>query len=185
MPPEIQELMQQAQTLIAYISQNGATLNRETQQVLTAFLQETNEFIVDYMEKMGELPPIEEIEQEQAQVANAGSPPTPQVPPTGGPVPEMDRAPHESSNINALKYDPKKQQLFIKFMGKDTANSGPVYSYQNVPQNIFDVILRGGVAPITSGRNRYHAWHRGITPSHGAAVSALIKKGGYPYQRMS
>jgi hypothetical protein len=180
MPPEIRELMQQAEQLMAYITQNSSAINAETQRALAQFLQETNDFIQEFS---GELPPIEEIEAQQAEVANEVTSEAPAVP-LGGPVPELDRAPHESSNINALKYDPNKKQLFIKFMGKDTADSGPVYSYQDVPQNVFDVISRGGVAPLTSGKNKYHQWHRGITPSHGASVSALIKKGGYSYRRM-
>jgi hypothetical protein len=105
--------------------------------------------------------------------------------PTGGEVPDLERAPHESSNINAFKYMPESKQLYIKFMGKDSADSGPVYSYQNVEKNIFDIIARGGVGPLTSGKNKYHEWHKGVTPSHGASVSALLKKGGYNYQRVS
>lgn len=183
MPPEIQQLLQQTQMLMSYIMQNGSSLNSETQQVLAGFLQQTNEFITRYIEN---LTPLEQIKNEQAQIANEMAPPEPPIPPSfNGPVPEVERAPHESSNIYGLKYDPSKQQLYIKFMGKDTAESGPVYSYQGVPKNIFDVILRGGVAPLTSGKNKYHAWFEGITPSHGASVSALIKKGGYPYQRVS
>ena len=101
------------------------------------------------------------------------------------PVPELDQGPFPSSNINSFKYDPKNQQLWVKFHGKDTANSGLTYTYQNVPEFIFDVFRRGAVGPKTSGRNRYHTWHRGVTPSLGAAMSALIKAGGYPYQRLS
>lgn len=107
------------------------------------------------------------------------------APPTGGEVPELERAPHESSNINSFKYIPKTKELYIKFMGKDEADSGPVYSYKNVEKNIFDVIARGGVGPLTSGKNKYHSWFRGILPSHGAAVSALLKKGNYSYTRIS
>jgi hypothetical protein len=179
----VNEFIADVEQLIAYMQQNAGRLNPATQKAVMVFLQEAMAFIE---ESQTGLPPIEEMEAEQAEVAEQVGPPSqPPTPPTGGPVPPLDRAPHESSNINAFKYDPKSQQLYIKFMGKDSADSGPVYRYNDVPQNIFEVILRGGVAPLTSGQNRHHRWIRGVTPSHGASVSALIKKGGYSFQRMS
>ena len=176
------EFIADVEQLIAYMQQNAGRLNPATQQAIMAFLQEAMAFIE---ENETGLPPIEEMEEEQAETAELVSPIQPPAPSTGEPAPETDRAPHESSNINGFKYDPRSQKLYIKFMGKDTADSGPVYKYSGVPQNIFDVILRGGVAPLTSGKNKYHTWHKGITPSHGASVSALIKKGGYEYTRLS
>lgn len=95
-------------------------------------------------------------------------------------VPELDGAPFPSSNINAFKYDPKTKRLFVKFMGPKTANSGPTYRYEGVPPFIFEVFRRGAVGPKTTGKNQYHAWHRGILPSLGAAMHWLIKSGGYP-----
>lgn len=103
---------------------------------------------------------------------------------TPGAIPELTPGPYPSSNINAFKYDPASNRLFVKFMGKDTANSGPVYKYEGVPKFIFDVFRRGAVGPKTSGRNKYHAWQKGVTPSLGAAMNALIKLGGYPYARL-
>lgn len=101
------------------------------------------------------------------------------------PVPPLEPGPYPSSNINSFKYDPKTQKLFVKFMGKDTADEGPVYGYDKVPPFIYDVFRRGAVAPKTSGRNKWHTWKRGVTPSLGAAMSALIKSGGFQYQRLS
>jgi hypothetical protein len=100
-------------------------------------------------------------------------------------TPQLEPGPFPSSNVNAFKYNPKTQQLFVKFHGKDSADSGPVYGYQNVPQNIYDVFAQGRVGPKTSGQNQYHRWIKGVTPSLGASLNALIKEGGYPYQRMS
>lgn len=97
----------------------------------------------------------------------------------------LQPGPFPSSNINAFKYDPKSGRLLVKFMGKDTADSGPIYGYEKVPQFIFDVFRRGAVGPKTTGKNKYHAWFKGVTPSLGAAMYALIKEGGYPYQRLS
>jgi len=105
-------------------------------------------------------------------------------PPTQA-VPELQPGPYPSSNVNSFKYDPENQRLFVKFHGEKTANSGPVYSYDGVPQFVFDIFSRGGVAPRTSGRNRYHQWVKGVTPSLGASMYALIKNGGYNYNRLT
>lgn len=101
------------------------------------------------------------------------------------PIPQLEQGPFPSSNVNSFKYDPDNQQLFVKFHGKDSADAGPIYSYQNVPKNIYDIFSQGRVAPKTSGRNQYHTWIKGVTPSLGASLYALIRNGGYPYQRMS
>jgi hypothetical protein len=93
--------------------------------------------------------------------------------------------PYPSSNINQFRYDPKTGQLMVKFMGKDVANAGPTYSYEGVPPYIFDILRRGAVGPKTSGQNRWHRWRKGVTPSHGAAMSALIKAGGFKFTRLS
>ena len=100
-------------------------------------------------------------------------------------APQLDPGPFPSSNINAFKYDPDLGRLFVKFHGKDSADSGPTYGYEGVPAFIFDVFRRGAVGPKTSGKNKYHQWFKGVTPSLGAAMSALIKNGGYQYQRLS
>jgi len=90
-----------------------------------------------------------------------------------------------SSNIHGFKYDPKSKQLLVQFHGPYPQAAGPIYRYTGVPQNTFDVVARGQVGPRTSGQNRYHKWQRNIAPSLGASVYALIREGGYPYQRVS
>jgi|SRR6478736_3564738 len=119
---------------------------------------------------------LEELKAE-VQEAPIEMPKAPEGPLTPGPFP--------SSNINSFKYDPENQQLFVKFHGKDTADSGPTYSYQGIPEYIFDIFSRGAIGPKTTGKNKYHAWFKGVTPSLGAAMYALIKKGPYPYQRVA
>ena len=99
--------------------------------------------------------------------------------------PQLDPGPFASAQVNAFKYDPKTKKLFVKFHGKDSADSGPTYSYDGVPKNIYDIFSKGSVAPRTTGRNRYHAWFKGVTPSLGASLNALIKDGGYSYNRLS
>ena len=168
-------------------SQQIDSLDDETMNALTQLLNQANKRILQLREEEKPIG-VQFAEDEQEDITN-GIPPVgpispPGQPPTGGPVPPLDPAPHASSNVNALKYDPIKKQLYIKFMGKDTADSGPTYSYSGVEKNIFDVILRGGIAPLTSGKNKYHEWFRGITPSHGASVNALLVKGNYPYERI-
>lgn len=100
-------------------------------------------------------------------------------------APELEPGAFPSSNINSFKYDPRSQRLFVKFHGKDTAGSGPTYSYEGVPNFIFDVFKRGAVGPKTTGKNKYHAWFKGVTPSLGAAMHALIKNGGFPYAQVA
>ncbi len=105
--------------------------------------------------------------------------------PAAAPVPETPKAPYPSSNIFGFQYDPQAQKLLVKFMGKDTANAGPVYSYDGVPKFIFDVLRRGAVGPKTSGKNKWHTWKKGKMPSHGAAMAALIKEGGFNYRKVA
>ncbi len=109
-----------------------------------------------------------------------------QVAPVGAPeLPKVNQAEYPSSNIYGFNFDPKSKRLLIKFMGKDTAESGPVYEYEGVPPHIFEVLKRGAVAPKTTGKNKYHAWYKGKTPSHGASVYALVKEANYPYQKVA
>lgn len=105
--------------------------------------------------------------------------------PTAEQHPQLQQGPFPSSNVNSFRYNPQTQQLWVKFHGADSADSGPVYAYQNVPRHIYDVFSAGRVAPRTSGENQYHRWIRGVTPSLGASLYALIREGGYPYQRIS
>jgi hypothetical protein len=181
MPPEIQDLLQSIEMLMQYIDANGGNLDQATQQELASFLQEAFQFVEEYQGQAE----LQGAEQEQAQVAEEVTPPQPSIPPTGGPVPQLDQAPHESSNINAFRYNPKSGQLFVKFQGKYPQQNGPVYSYEGVPAYIYDIFRRGAVAPKTSGKNQWHTWKKGVTPSHGASMYALIKQGNFPYKRIS
>ncbi len=94
-------------------------------------------------------------------------------------------SPYPSSNIHSFAYDPKKQKLFVRFQDKFPQQNGAVYAYDGVPQDIFKIFASGAVPPKTTGRNRWHAWYKGVTPSLGASMNALIKTRGYPYQRVS
>lgn len=101
------------------------------------------------------------------------------------PIPELSPGPYPSSNINSFRYDPESKTLYVKFHGKNSADSGPVYQYEGVPRLIFQIFRKGAVAPKTSGKNQYHRWIKGVTPSLGAAMYALIRNGPYPYARLT
>lgn len=107
--------------------------------------------------------------------------------PTGEqPVSEgIQHADINSSNIYGFKYDPNTGKLLVKFQGSGESGQGPIYEYSNVPKNIFNIFRLGAVPAKTSGRNKFGVWWRGKMPSLGAAMYELIKKGGYPYQRLS
>lgn len=154
------ELLNYVLQLTDYIEANGSNLSAETQQELAAFLKEVMQFITEFQQ-----PPVEGL-------------------PPGQPPSELSPAPYPSSNINGFKYDYKTGKLLVKFMGKDTADSGPVYSYEGVPKFIYDTFSRGAVPPQTSGGNRWHQWEKGVMPSLGAAMYHLIRS-NYPYQRVS
>jgi hypothetical protein len=153
------ELLNYVTQLIDYIEANGANLNSETQKELAIFLQEVMQFIAEFQQPVEGLPPTQ-------------------------PISELEPGPYPSSNINGFKYDYKTGKLLVKFMGKDTADSGPVYSYEGVPKFIYDVFRKGAVPPKTSGRNKWHQWQEGVMPSLGAAMYHLIRT-NYPYQRIS
>lgn len=156
---KIEELKDAVRALMQMIVQRGKPLSPEIKAQLTKVLEFVEGRII-------------ELRQQEPQ----GAPTTPE------PLPG---APYPSSNINAFKYDPKSQKLLVKFMGKDIAGAGPTYSYDGVPSFIAEVFARGSVGPKTSGSNKWHAWKKGVTPSHGAAMAALIKNGGFPYKKVA
>lgn len=108
---------------------------------------------------------------------------SPTVPSTG--TPEVPSGPYPSSNVNGFKYDPKSGELLVQFHGPYPQAEGSVYSYQKVPPYIYDLFARGAIGPKTSGENSYHRWIKGVTPSLGGSLNALLKAGGYQYQKLS
>jgi hypothetical protein len=161
----LEQLLQELLSGIQEVLQSGEILTDEFQGLLAREL----ESVTSRLDELRSQNPVENLQ-------NAPPPPN---------VPQLDQGPFPSSNVNSFKYNPDTGELFVKFHGKDSADTGPVYSYQGVPRNIYDVFSRGRVAPKTSGQNQYHRWIRGVTPSLGASLYALIRNGGYPYQRLS
>lgn len=96
-----------------------------------------------------------------------------------GSADSIDRAPLDSSNIYGFQYDPKSGALKVRFQ------SGAIYGYQGVPKQIYQIFANGAVPAKTEGKNEHGQWWVGKNPSLGAAFSALIKQGGYPYQKLN
>lgn len=157
-PQELRELIQELVQAVTLAIQSGEQLPDE----FLAQVAQTLELMYSRLE--------------EAEGSQGAQPITP---------PNLQNAPHASSQINAFKYDPKKQDLFIKYQGKYPSQNGPVYKYSNIPQYIYNVFSRGAVPPKTSGRNDWHEWKEGVTPSLGAAANALIKAGGFQYRKIS
>lgn len=158
----LEDLMNQLLMGLQEILASGEVLSDEFQGTIAEELNAT-------------LQRIQQLQSEMGDVDNM--PPTP-------PTPELEPGPFPSSNVNSFKYDPDSGQLFVKFHGAESVDSGPVYQYGGIPKYIYDVFSRGAVGPKTSGQNQYHRWIKGVTPSLGASLNALIKNGGFPYQRL-
>lgn len=150
------ELIEYFQLLLEYADANIGKLNPESQAALAQMIQQ-----------FGQL--IEELGRQT----------------TGTPIPDLPTADYPSSNVNGYKYDPESGDMLVQFHGPYPNAAGPIYKYSGVQPFVFDIIRRGAVGPKTSGKNRYHQWFKGVTPSHGASVNALLKAGGYNYQRLS
>lgn len=120
------------------------------------------------------------IEELRSQVEPSLTPPAPPQPQDD----EFERS-MPSSNVEGFAYDPKNQRLYVRFLGKHPDPNGPVYQYEGVPSNIFDIFRRGAIPAKTNGRNKWGRWWRGKYPSMGAAMYHLIRAGRYPYQRVN
>lgn len=73
----------------------------------------------------------------------------------------------------------------VKFQGDYPEQNGPVYGYEGVPKQIFNLFQKGAIPATTDGSNKWGSWWKGKTPSLGASLNALIKQGGYSYQRLT
>lgn len=100
-------------------------------------------------------------------------------------IPEIPKSEFPSSNVNGYRYDPDTGELLVQFHGQYPDADGEIYSYKNVPKYIYDVFSQGAIGPKTSGSNAYHTWKKGVAPSLGASLNALLKAGGFEYQRIS
>lgn len=100
-------------------------------------------------------------------------------------IPEVPDSPIESSNVNGMAFDAKSNKLFVQYHGPYPNARGSVYAYENVSPFLLNILKRGAVGPKTSGKNQYHEWFRGVSPSLGGSVNAILKKGNFPYQKVA
>lgn len=100
-------------------------------------------------------------------------------------VPQVPASEYPSSNVNGMKYNPDTQELLVQFHGPYPQAEGSIYKFSKVPQFLFEVLRRGAVGPKTSGKNAYHTWIRNLTPSLGGSFNALIKQGGFEYEKVA
>lgn len=161
---KIEEIKQLVFSVVQFVEEQQLPMDQELQTLLAELFDYASLRIIELREQEKEF----------------GEPEVPNLP-----TPQLEQAPYPSSNINSFKYDPDNETLYVKFHGSDTADSGPTYQYEGVPGFIFDIFAKGSIAPKTSGSNKYHTWIKGVTPSLGASMHALIKQGGFPYQRLT
>lgn len=86
-----------------------------------------------------------------------------------------------SSNVAGMKYDPQSNKLLVKFHGE---HGEPIYQYDGVPPQIFQLLQHGNAFAKTKGKNRWGEWWPMKNPSIGASVNQYLKAGGYAYQRI-
>ncbi len=86
-----------------------------------------------------------------------------------------------SSNVAGMKYNPRDGKLFVKFHGE---RSEPIYQYDAVPPQIFQLLKHGNAFAQTKGKNRWGEWWPMKNPSIGASVNQYLKKGGYAYHKI-
>jgi hypothetical protein len=112
------------------------------------------------------------------QLRNQSAPP---IPPQG---PDLTQA-MPSSNIEGFAYDKDNGRLLVRFLGKHPNRNGPIYGYEGVPANIFEIFRKGAIPAKTNGKNKWGEWWQGKYPSIGAAMYHVIRAGGYQYQRLT
>lgn len=150
------ELVQYAELLMGFLQERGPSLNVESQRALGEMLQQ----ILQLIQREAEEPPTT---QQQPDLKQAGP----------------------SSNVEGFAYDPENNSLYVRFLGEHPNRNGPVYEYDNVPENIFNLFRTGAVPARTNGKNRWGSWWKGKTPSLGASLFTLIKNQSYPYRRVA
>lgn len=159
MNPEIQELQEMLNDLLRGVQDlllSGEILSDEFQMALAQTLERLTT----------------RIDELQAQ-----APITP-------PAPDLNKG-MDSSNVHSFGYDDKTGRLLVKFQGDYPNENGPVYGYDGVPKQIFDLFQKGAVPARTDGKNKWGQWWKGKVPSLGASLHTLIKGGGYNYQKLS
>jgi hypothetical protein len=147
-------------------------LLQELMQAADEVLSSGEEIPDEFMDELSN-----EIEATQSRIQALGTP-------AKQPMPEMEHA-MPSSNINSFSYDPKKEELYVKFQGDYPFQNGSMYKYGGIPPYVADAFKQGAASAKTEGENDWGQWWEGKNPSMGAALNQLIKGGGFPYSRIS
>ncbi len=166
MPPEqeIRLIEDEISAILAGIQealQSGERLDDDLQNAIADSLNAATMRLDQLRQEMGQMPPASALQ-------------------AGDIEPAMP-----SSNVEGFAYDDKSGNLLVRFLGKHPDREGPIYSYEGVPKNIFEIFQKGGIPAKTNGKNKWGEWWEGKHPSMGAAMYHLIRAGNYPYQRLS
>lgn len=148
---------------------------RELMRQITSIGEEPPEFIQDLL-----LQVIEKAQRQIAELRQEGPKEGPIAPPEPPIEPGMP-----SSNVEGFAYDDKTGKLLVRFLGQHPNRNGPIYAYEGVPKQIFDLFQKGAVPARTDGQNKWGKWWKGKVPSLGASLYTLIKTQNYPYQKIS
>ena len=82
-----------------------------------------------------------------------------------------------SANVKKIMYNDETKEMFIQFQDKS------IYTYFEVPFQLFLDVSGGKATCITSGENKYGSWFVGKTPSVGAAVHRYLVKKNVRYKK--
>lgn len=82
-----------------------------------------------------------------------------------------------SANVKKIMYNDETKEMFIQFQDKS------IYTYFEVPFQLFLDVSGGKATCLTSGENKYGSWFVGKTPSVGAAVHRYLVKKNVRYKK--
>jgi hypothetical protein len=83
----------------------------------------------------------------------------------------------KSSNVKKIKYNDESGELVVQF------NDKSIYTYYNIPFDIYRRISTGDYAPVTTGSNEYGSWEKGKKPSVGAGIHQALINTGVQYKK--
>lgn len=82
-----------------------------------------------------------------------------------------------SSNVRRIVYNDESKEMVIQFQDKS------IYTYFEVPFQIFLDVSGGKATCITTGENKFGRWFVGKNPSVGAAVWKYLRDSNIKYQK--
>jgi hypothetical protein len=83
----------------------------------------------------------------------------------------------KSSNVKKIMYEDETKEMTIQFQDKS------IYTYFEVPFDLFLDVSGGNAVCITSGENKYGRWWIGKSPSVGSAVHKFLVKKQIKYKK--